>query len=232
MLRILQIGGSLPFSWPVDPNAEFQPGMIAQLNTNGSQITCGVSDGTVPIGIIDDIKTNSFTSASIDEVVIVAAIGVPGPNGTTVTPIDIKKELINPNILPSSFVSHNLDVELISRNGVIIFLAGTPLNFSMTGSGTPDAIRTVVSYTYQIPNIPGDNSTEGSGRITVWFGRMIAQTDQYDTSVRYPLNQNLFVNERGLFTTRQIAENYPAIALVTEPPTNLSGGGALGFMLL
>ncbi len=31
MLRILHTNNSLPYSWLVDPNSEFEPGMIAQL---------------------------------------------------------------------------------------------------------------------------------------------------------------------------------------------------------
>ncbi len=219
-LRIIQTGNSLPYSYPVDPTAEFQPGQIAQLGSLGNQIVCGVSDGTAPIGIIDDIKTNSFTSASINEEVIVPADGILGPNNTLISKMDIKKELNNPYIVPSSFISYNVDIELLAKNGVVVFLAGTPLNYSISGNG-PDAIRTVVSYTYQIPSIRGDDSTFGSGRITVWFSRIMAQTDQYDTSVMYPLNSNLFVNEKGLLTTRQIGENYPAVALVTAPPSSI-----------
>lgn len=214
------MGNTLPFSFPVDPNSEFQPGQIAQLGVMGNQVVCGVSDGRVPIGIIDDIKTHSFTAASIDEIVIAPATGVL-QNGVLVTPVDIKVELQNPVILPSSFVSDPIDVELIPRNGVIVFLAGTPLNFSMTNSGIPDSIRTRVSYTYQIPNIPGDDSTFASGRVTVWFSRIIAQTDMYDTSVRYPVNATLFVNDKGMFTTHRISEEFPGVAIVTAPPTSL-----------
>jgi hypothetical protein len=220
VLRIVQVGNTLPFSFPVDPNSEFQPGQIAQLGVMGNQVVCGVSDGRVPIGIIDDIKTHSFTAASIDEIVIAPATGVV-QNGMLVTPMDIKVELQNPVILPSSFVSDPVDVELIPRNGVVVFLAGTPLNFSMTNSGVPDAIRTRVSYTYQIPNIPGDDSTFASGRVTVWFSRIIAQTDMYDTSVRYPVNATLFVNDKGMFTTRRISDEFPGVAIVTSPPTSL-----------
>jgi hypothetical protein len=225
----VQVANSLPFSFLVDPNAEFQAGMIAQLGSSGNQVVCGVSDGRAPIGIIDDIKTHSFTAASIDEIVIAPATGVL-QNGVYVTPVDIKMELQNPVILLSSFVSDPVDVELIPRNGVIVFLAGTPLNFSLTNNGVPDAIRTRVSYTYQVPNIPGDDSTFASGRITVWFTRLLAQTDMYDTSVRYPINATLFVNEKGLLTTKRISEEYPGIALVTEPPNVINS--SLGFLLL
>lgn len=223
MLRILFAGNALPYSLPVDPNAEFQPGMAAQLTLFGNQVVCGVSDGSAPIGIIDDVKTNAFSSVSIDEVVIAPAVGVES-NGQLVTPVDIKVELNNPNVTADSFISDPVDIELIPRNGVVVFLAGTPLNYSRTGGSTPDAIRTVVSYSYQIPNVPGDDSTFGSGRVTIWLMRMWFITDQYETNQRYPLNSPLFVNESGLFTTRQISTDYPAVAICTAPPTTMHSG--------
>lgn len=221
MLRLVQVGNSLPFSFTVDPNSEFQPGQIAQLNVSGNQVVCGVSDGTAPLGIIDDIKTNSFTSASIDEVVIVPTVGVLS-SGKLVTAMDIKTELENPNIVERSFLT-DVDVLLIPRNGVIVIPQGTELNFDNAGSGTPDSVRVVVSYTYQVPNVPGDNSTLGSGRVTVWFQRIIAQTDQFETNQRYPVNANLFVSETGLLTTRMPSPNHAAVAMVTAPPTSLQG---------
>jgi len=47
-----------------------------------------------------------------------------------------------------------VNVTLIPVNGVITFIGGTELNFDVTGSGNPDAIRTIVNYTYQVPNVP------------------------------------------------------------------------------
>ena len=222
MLRLIQVGNSLPFSYPVDPNSEFQPGMIAQLNVMGNNVVCGVSDGTVPIGIIDDVKTNSFTAPSVDEIVIAGPIaGIVGPSGALVTPNDVKIELENPNVMASSFTSDPVDVELIPRNGVIVFMAGTPLNFDADGDGIPDSIRTRVNYTYQVPNVPGDDSTQGSGRVTVWFQRIIFQTDQFETNQRYPVNANLFVSEEGKLTTRQPTPDHPGIAVVTGTPTSV-----------
>lgn len=220
MLRLIQVGNALPLTFPVNPDAEFQPGQIAQLGVSGNQIVCGVSDGTAPIGIIDEIKTNAFSSAAIDEIVKVPATGVPGPNGTLVTPVDIKVELQNPMVIASSFIS-SVDVELIPRNGVITFLAGTQLNFSYNNNGTPDGIYAVVNYSFQQPNIPGDDSTAGSGRVTVWSNRIVAQTDQYDTTARYPVNAPLFVNQKGQLTTKQIAD-YPMVAIVTGPPSSIN----------
>ena len=224
MFRIVQAGNALPTVFPVDPNAEFQPGQIAQLGVMGNNIVCGVSDGTAPIGIIDDIKTNAFTAPSVDEIVIASGvISIDDGNGTLIAAGDTRIEMDNPNVVSSSFTTSPVDVELKARNGVIIFPAGTPLNYDEDGDGIPDAIRTVVSYTYQIPNVPGDNSTFSSGKVTVWFQRMIAQTDQYETNQRYPINANLFVSEAGLLTTRQPSPDHPGVAIVTGSPSAIFG---------
>lgn len=223
MLKIIHKGNSMAASWPVDPSCSFQPGMIGQLKTLGNNTVCGVSDGTAPLGIIDDIKTNAFTAPSIDEVLIVS---VPNPimsGGKLVTPVDIKQELGNPNVFEYSFMS-SVSVALVSskgmsRNGLIIIPAGTELNFDMAGSGTPDSVRLVVNYIYQVPNIPGDDSTAGSGHVTIWFQRMIFQTDQFETNQHYALNSPLFVSESGLLTTRQIDPRIPSIAIVTGSPS-------------
>ncbi len=221
MLRLVQVGNTLPAQFIVDPSAEFQPGQIAELTVIGNQVMATVSNGTAPLGLIDDIKTKAFTNVSWNEVVIVPAVGVPGPGGTIVTPVDIKAELKKPNIISNSFNS-TVDVVLNPINGVITFLAGTPLNFDLTGTGQPNAIRTIVNYTYQVANIPGDDSTQGSGRVTVWFSRMFAQTDQYETNQQYPVKANLYVSEVGFLTTRRPSNIHPAVAMVTAPPTPMS----------
>jgi hypothetical protein len=218
MLRMVQVGNTLPVSFLCDPNAEFQPGMIAELTVIGNQVMATVSNGTAPIGVIDDVKTKAFTNVSWDEVVIVPAVGVTGPENTIVTPIDIKTELRRPNIIPSSF-SSTVDVFLNPINGIITFVAGTALNFDLSGTGTPNAIRAVVKYSYMVANIPGDDTTLGSNRMTVWFERMFFQTDQYETNQQYPLRANLYCNEVGLLTSRRPSNIHPAIGMVTAPPS-------------
>lgn len=219
MLRILHTNNSLPYSWLVDPNSEFEPGMIAQLKVYGNQIVCGVSDGLSPIGIIDDMKKTSFSSAKVDEVCIIPC-PVPTLSGSTyVTPIDLKYELENPNIYPNSFVCNPELVVLNARNGVITVPAGTPLNYSSTNSGIFDSIRVIVRYSYQVPGIPGENSTEGTGRVTVWTSKIIAATDQFDTSASYALNSILFCGIDGKLSTSRIDETYPPVGIVTAPPT-------------
>lgn len=221
MLRLVQVGNALPTSCIIDPSAEFQPGMIAELTVISNQVMATVSNGTAPLGLIDDIKTKAFSNVSWNEVIIVPAVGVPGPGGSLITPVEIKAELKRPNIIPSSFNS-TVDVVLNPINGIITFPVGTILNFDATGAGTANAIRAIVNYTYYVANIPGDDSTTGSGRVTIWYSRMFAQTDMYETNQQYPVRANLYVSELGFLTTRKPSSIHPAVAMVTAPPTPMS----------
>ena len=220
MLRLVQVGNALPASFMCDPSAEFQPGMVAELTVIGNQVMATVSNGTAPIGIIDEVRTKSFTNISWNEVIIAPALASPGPNNTIVTPIDIRCDLRKPNIIASSF-SSTVDVSLNPVNGVITFVAGTQLNYDLMGTGSPNALRTIVNYTYNVANIPGDDSTAGTNRMTVWFNRMFFQTNMYETNQQYPVRANLYVSEVGLLTTRRPSAIHPSVAMVTSPPTSM-----------
>jgi hypothetical protein len=230
MLRLVHVSNAIPFSWPVDQSAEFEAGMAMGLTVQNNMVVATVSNGLSFIGIADDYKVKAFTANAWDETLVTPAVGVPGRNGMLVTPVDIKVELQNPNVLPSSFISIPVDIQLIPRNGVVVFPAGTELNYDLLGTGIPNAIKTNVRYQFQIPNIVGDDTTAASGRVTVWINRMLGLTDKFETNQVYPLNANLFVNEYGMFTTRQITCNHPAFAVVTAPPSAISP--YLEFMLL
>jgi hypothetical protein len=193
---------------------------VAQLKVLGNEITCGVSDGTAPLGIIDDVNTSAFTAPVTDEVVIVPVVAV-SDGYQLIAAVDTKQELQFSNIVRSSFVADVEGLTLNDINGVITVAAGTPLNFDQDNDGILDAVRTIVSYTYRIPNIPGDNTTVGSGRITVWIDRGIFETDQFDTTQRYVVNATLFVNEEGLLTTSQPTASHPGVGMVTGPPTGI-----------
>lgn len=210
----------MPLSYPVSPTDAFQPGQIAQLKVIGNEIVCGVSDGTAPFGIIDDANTSAFTSPVTDEVVIVPVVAI-SDGYQLVVAVDTKEELDNSNIVRSSFVADIEGIVLNEVNGVITVSAGTVLNYDSDGDGTLDSVRVVVSYIYRVANIPGDNTTAGSGRVTVWFQRGIFETDQFDTTQRYVVNATLFVNEDGVLTTQQPSSNHPGVAMVTGPPTGI-----------
>jgi len=222
MLRLIQIGNALPVSYPVDPTATFQPGQVAQLKVMGNEIVCGVSDGTAPFGVIDDINTNAFTKSVVDEVVDIPAVGVADAYGNYYSATPVMQLLDNASIVRSSFTTDTENISLHDINGAVTAEAGTLLNKDLDGDGIPDTIRIVVSYSYRIANIPGDNTTAGSGRMTVWVHRGIYETDQFDTSQRYALNAVLFVSALGQLTTRQPTPTHPGVAMVTGPPTALN----------
>jgi hypothetical protein len=222
MLRILEAGNSVPWQVPVDPSATFESGTAMTLTVLGSQIMGTPSNGMSFFGIADDVKTKAFSAVSWDEERIVtpdpANIMTNGA-GQLITRMDIKAELDNPNVDGNYFISNPVPVQLIPRNGVIVFPAGTLLNFDLGGTGTPDSIKTLVRYPYQIPNVIGDDTTFGSQMVTIWFQRMLFETDQFEVNQQYNVMSNLFLNEHGLFTTRQILPNSPIVAICTAPPS-------------
>lgn len=230
MLKIVQAGLALPASWPVDPSAEFEAGMIAQLKAIGNDIVAGVSDGTAPLGIIDDARTKAFSKSQIDEVIEIDVKNIElDGNGQKVNVNDEYGFLEFANLVNKSFTS-TISVDLNPVNGVIIVPPGTPLNFDFDGDGELDGFRIISSYVYQIPNQPGDDTTFASGRVTVHYGRGFYATDQFDTLQQYPLNITLYVGLDGKLTSKQPTSAHPGIAIVTGPPS--STNGTLEFMLL
>lgn len=230
MLKVLHSGNSMPMSMPIDPSAEFEPGMFAQLKIIGNDIVAGISDGTAPLGIIDDIRSSSLTRPQVDEVVIVVAGETEvDSNGNRVSKYDAKEVVEFPNIVESSFTS-TVSVLLNKVNGVITVPSGTEVNYDNDGDGVNDSFKIITNYIYHIPGKPGDDSTLGSGRITVHYQRGIFATDQFDITQIYPLNSNLYIGLDGKLTTKQPTQNHPGIAVVTGPPSALNG--TLEFLLL
>lgn len=66
-----------------------------------------------------------------------------------------------------------------------------------------------------------NNSTLGSGRITIWNHHGMYETDQYDSMCGYLRGMNLFVDVQSskLTTHMKNAQFYPVIAAVIDPPT-------------
>jgi len=223
MLRIIQAGNTLPTSYPVDVSSSFQPGQIGQLKLVGQDIVVGLSDGTAPLGIIDDVRTNAFSKTQIDEIVEISVINTElDGNGNIVNSNPEFGFLRNPSIIDNSFTS-TVAVTLNSVNGAIEVPAGTPLNYDSDDSGTVDSFKIVVNYQYRIPNMPGDDSTVGSGRVTVHYDRGFYSTDQFDTKQQYALNVTLYVGLDGKLTSKQPTSNHPGVAVVTAPPSSTNG---------
>lgn len=232
MLRTIHIGVPLPISYPVHPSAEFEPGVFAQLTILGNDIMATISDGTAPLGLIDDSRTNSFSKPQIDEITEIRIDTrdiETDENGHLVNARDAVGYLDFPNIIEGSFTSDvNIILNLI--NGVITVPAGTELNYDSNGDGVNDSFKLISSYIYRIANKPGDDTTIGSNRITIYYQKGFYATDQYDTRQAYPLNQTLYVGLDGKLTSKQPTPSHPGIAFVTGPPTSVES--TLEFFLL
>lgn len=230
MLKIIQAGNALPTSYPVDISSTFQPGQIGQMKLVGQDLVVGLSDGTAPLGIIDDVRTRSFTQTIYNEIVLIRGVDIYTDGYNFYTGKDAKQELNNAGLLSASFVADYEGLILNPINGIITLPEGSKLNWDENGDGIFDSVKTIVNYVYQVPSLPGDDTTIGSNRLTIWFQRGIFATDQFDSLQRYPLNATLFVNEEGKLSTRQLTENHPGVAMVLGPPNALDG--TLEFMWL
>lgn len=230
MLKIIHAGNAMPLSIAVDPTAEFEPGMFAQLGLIGNDTVASVSDGTAPMGIIDDVRTTAFTKTQIDEVILInVAASTVDDNGNRVNVEDVTGVLEFPNVIEDSFTS-TIGVVLNSVNGIVTVPAGSELNYDSDGDGINDSFNIVVNYIYRVAGRPGDDTTIGSGRITIHYQRGIYATDQFDTTQVYPLNANLYVGLDGKLTSRQPTESHPGVAICTGPPS--ASIGTIEFMLL
>ena len=230
MLKVIHAGNAMPMSLPVDPTSEFEPGMFAQLGLIGNDTVATVSDGTAPVGIIDDVRANAFTKAKIDELVVISVSATnTDANGKTVNSEDVTGVLEHPHIIENSFTS-TVSVILNHVNGVATVPKGTELNYDSSGDGVNDSFRIIANYIYRIAAKPGDDTTIGTGRITIHYQRGIYATDQFDTTQAYPLNATLYVGLDGKITTKQPTVNHPGVALVTGPPS--AAIGSIEFMLL
>ena len=230
MLKVIHSGNALPMSLAVDPTAEFEPGMFAQLGLIGNDIVASVSDGTAPLGIIDDVRTSAFTRAQVDEIVVVdAQSSEVDENGNRVSTVDVTGVLEFPHIIESSFTS-TISIVLNTVNGVITIPAGTELNYDSTGDGVYDSFQIIANYIYRIAGKPGDDTTIGSGRITIHYQRGIYATDQFDTTQIYPVNCTLYVGLDGKLSSSQPTDTHPGVAICTGPPS--ASIGTLEFMLL
>lgn len=226
-LRVLHPGRHLPTFRTLDPNATFIAGMIGQLKYVGNEIVLGVSDGIAPFGIIEDTREIAHVRPVIDEPVVVTPLLseiVDNGSGPQLA-VDKYAFLQNANILQNSFVSTKASVELIATNGAVKIPAGTKLNARVDPSpGDADSFVTHVRYSYYVPNRPGDDTTMGSAKVSIWANPAgaIFSTDQYETEVPYPLNAGLYCSPNGKFTTKQSIETQPAIAMVCVPPTRIN----------
>lgn len=205
------------WSAPVDPSATFESGQIAGLIEINGELFVTVSDGDSipPIGVIDDNKTSAFTGTVVEELQIVPS-ATQVVNGVLVSTVDVMGALDETNIIESSF-SSNFDLILNPKKGTFIIPAGTPVNFD---DGTTIGFEVISSYRFTIVDFPGDDTTDGSGQISIHFNRGIFTTNVFDTLAVYAPGQPLFVNSEGQLTSLETAS--PMVAIALQPSSSIN----------
>lgn len=213
------LANPLVWSAPVDPAATFEAGQIAGILEINGELFITVSDGQKipPIGIIDDNKTRAFTGAVLDEVQLVAAPSHVDSQGRLVSSFDMIGALEETNIIETSFTS-NIHFVLNPKKGIFTIPAGTPLNYD-DGQGFL-GFEVITSYRYKIVDFPGDDTTDGSGQISVHFNRGIFITSIFDTLATYAPGMPLFVNCEGLLTAQDTGS--PMVAIALQPTSSVS----------
>ena len=221
MIRTLDVDGRPTGIYRVDPTACFEPGQIGALINRVGEVVMTVCDGNtmIPYGIIDDVRTQVHTRpVSNEERILSPSAITTNSDGILVTTFDEKDALEQSNIIESSFVS-DVQLLLFPINGMVVIPAGTALNYDSDGNNVFDSIRVVVSYMFEIAGVPGADTTIASGKITVWNRRGEYIVDKYDPTQPYQLNDLLFCNECGMFTTLPPCDNAMPVGFVTGPPT-------------
>lgn len=221
MLDVIFSGNALPITYNLDPTASFESGMVGQLKIVGQEVVVGVSDGTAPLGLLDDERTSVFSQPSVDEVTIIPGIEIYSDGYNRFTGKESLARLNHGKVIASSFSTDFEGIILTAENGLVSIPADTQLSYDNDGDGIADSVKIISSYTYEVTSLPGEDSTLGSGRVTIWNQRIIFETDQYDTTAKYPLNAVLFVNAEGKFTTKQPTADHPGVAMVMAPPSIL-----------
>ena len=144
---------------------------------------------------------------------------MPDQYGGLVSTVDSMGFLQNTNIIQNTFIS-TLDVLLNPRNGNVIVEAGSQLNAIDPTDPSRTGFEITVSYSFQVPDLPGDDTTAGSGKLSVHIFRGIFSTDMFDPVVEYPLGGPLFCGRDGKFTSEP---NGPVVGICTAPPSILIG---------
>lgn len=205
------------WSAPVDPSARFEAGQIAGLIQINNELFVTVSDGVTipPIGVIDDNKTTSFTGTVVDEIQIVPS-ATKEVNGILVSTVDVMGALNETNIIESTFTA-DLDIVLNPKKGIFIIPAETPINYD---DGSKMGFRVTASYRFQIVDYAGDDSTDGSGQISIHFNRGIFVTNVFDVLATYYPGCPLHVDMEGRLTSQETQS--PVVAIALQPASALT----------
>ena len=182
MFRPLYAYGN-PLSLAVAPTITFRPGMIGQLDATSTII---LTDGTFPIGFLDDNKLTTYHRKIVDEAVVLTGVVASNLLHSNLTALAFKVTNAAGTIVYTNIADYTVNIV----NGTI---QRTALSTIVTGA------TVLVTYEYQLPTAEsvssqpsGSDDTAGSGKVAVWNAAGIYGTDQYDVTRTYAVNECLY----------------------------------------
>lgn len=182
MFRPLYAYGN-PLSLAVSSTITFRPGMVGQLDATSTVI---LTDGTYPIGLLDDNKLATYHKKVVNESVVLTGVVASNLMHSALTAGAFKVTNVAGTVTYANLADYTVNIV----NGTIQRTA-----LSTIASGQ----TVLVSYEYQLPSAEslssqpsGFDDTAGSGKVAVWNAPGIYLTTEYDITLNYAVNECLY----------------------------------------
>ena len=223
MFIIIDTLNTTPLNCQIDKKLNVLPGQIASLAIKEDHPTIIISDGVVPFGIIDDIRSDKTRCVSIDEKIYISVSNDKweiSDDGEATNKTKIIYNLNNPSIISQSYKCSG-PAELFScKQGTIVVPAKTKIKLEKDDDNSyVPYICFKTSYAFNVPLISFDDSISSTGRVIIWSRPLIVKTDMFDTSCSYHINESLYVTN-GLVTWKQNTEYSKKIGRILKTPSN------------
>jgi len=191
----------------VDTNVNIRAGMIAFLANNGTtDVATTAASGTVPIGTFWKDRATTYIRTAIETVTFNAAGIVTLSKGNVLSTGDIRVT----DATQTNVAIQGADYTVGTNNGIVTRIPGGAIPALATGViwykyvlqnaqvYWNDVSTSYTATGYNYDRQPDD--TMGSSKITVVEGWAQLYTDQYDVTMTYVLNHELYSDANSMWT--------------------------------
>lgn len=211
-----KLGGSEFGNIDVDINTTFQAGQIATYDTNGAATLAASGDN--PVGVFKWNKASTLYGTEAREAVTVVALAT-AYNLDHANVSNVKVE----DLAGTDYTAGaGNDYTVNATNGTITTTA--------SGTTTISAGEVVyVTYTYEksasdleqdgVNFFNSNDDTQGSNKVVLLQGGWHLETDQFDTAQDYTVNDQLYVDDSGKFSTNAALSGGNKFGKVVSIPT-------------
>jgi len=212
-----KLGGSEMGNIAIDANTTVQAGKIAAYSATGTATVA--TSASIPVGVFKWNKASTLYGVAVKEAVTISALE---------TAYSLSHAIVS-NVLVED--ADGTDYTVGASNDYTVGATNGTITATASGTTTISAGETVyVTYTYQksaadIDSEDGKNffntndDTAGSGKMVLYQGNWRIYTDQFDTSQNYAINDQLYVDNNGQFSTSSLLSAGKKFGKVVSVPT-------------